>query len=164
MATATYIPIATQTLGSAASSITFSSIPSTYTDLRLVLTGTTNNSSNLAFQFNGDSGSNYSYTFLSGTGSTVISSSSTNAARALFESQGASSTTIPTMYTLDVFSYANAANKSCLVTASVDQNGSGAVETAVALWRSTASITSISIFCNGGGNLLTNSTATLWGI
>ena len=34
---ATYEPIATTTLGSAATNITFSSIPATYTDLRLVL-------------------------------------------------------------------------------------------------------------------------------
>ena len=41
---ATYEPIATQTLASAAASITFSSIAATYTDLRLVLTCTTKGS------------------------------------------------------------------------------------------------------------------------
>jgi hypothetical protein len=38
---ATYEPIATTTLGGAAATITFSSISSAYTDLRIVLVGTT---------------------------------------------------------------------------------------------------------------------------
>ena len=61
----TYEPIATNTLGSAASSVTFSSIPSTYTDLIVVMNYA--NSTGLAdvfFRFNGDTGSNYSDTIL----------------------------------------------------------------------------------------------------
>ena len=61
---ATYEPIATTTLGSAASSITFNSIPATYTDLRVVLVGTTTATANCWLTFNSDGATNYSDTFL----------------------------------------------------------------------------------------------------
>jgi len=51
----TYTPIATQTLSSAVTSVTFSSIPQTYTDLILVM-NVTNSSATVykALQFNTD--------------------------------------------------------------------------------------------------------------
>ena len=68
----TYEAIQTTTLGSAAADITFSSIPATYTDLVLVYIGATvSNNINYYLRFNGDTGTNYSYTYLSGTGSAV---------------------------------------------------------------------------------------------
>jgi hypothetical protein len=61
MPTATYTPLATVTLASAASSVTFSSIPATYRDLILVVNGNTTDNQFTGFQFNTDSGSNYSF-------------------------------------------------------------------------------------------------------
>jgi len=76
----TYTPIASQTLGSAASSVTFSSIPQGYTDLVLTITG--NNNQGVAYistlTFNGDTSSNYSYTRLVGNGSAASSSRDTS--------------------------------------------------------------------------------------
>ncbi len=60
---ATYEPLATTTLGSAASSVTFSSISGSYTDLVVVFSGTAGGgNSNLILTFNSDTGSNYSWT------------------------------------------------------------------------------------------------------
>jgi hypothetical protein len=164
MATATYIPIATQTLGSAASSITFSSIPSTYTDLRLVLVCTaTYNSPSLIF--NGSSASNYSQTYITGAGG-AASSSYNSASNAIYITSGPTqgvSTTIPNIYTFDIFSYAGATNKTLLETLGEDHNGLGAVQVGVALWRSTSAITSITL-SDATGNFSINTTATLWGI
>ena len=57
----TYEPIATNTLGSAAANITFSSIPATYTDLRVVVVAlTTNNNWNIELRLNSDSSTLYS--------------------------------------------------------------------------------------------------------
>jgi len=57
----TYTPIATNTLASVSTGVTFSSIPSTYTDLVLVinyrLDGTGTGAAG-ALRFNSDSGSN----------------------------------------------------------------------------------------------------------
>ena len=165
MATATYIPIATQTLGSAAASITFSSIPGTYTDLRLVLTGTcTSTATFVSAQFNGvTSGTLYSNTTLGGDGSTAQSANNTNNNSLPLGQFSQMQTTTPTMFCLDLFSYSGATNKTMLFTGALDQNGSGGVEMAVGLFRSTSAITSIKIYA-GAVNLNTGTIATLFGI
>ena len=75
-------------------------------------------------------------------------------------------TTYPLMATMDVFSYAGSTNKTCLTTVALDQNGgTGYVELAVQLWRSTAAITSISMTQTGSVNNFNAGTiATLFGI
>jgi hypothetical protein len=74
----TYTPIATTTLGSSTSSYTFSSIPQTYTDLVLIVSGygaASDGNSIVCRVGNGtvDSGTNYSTTRLSGSGSSASS-------------------------------------------------------------------------------------------
>jgi hypothetical protein len=93
MPTPTYTPLATVTLGAAASSVTFSSIPATYRDLILVVNGTRSSDSGDGglLRFNGDSGSNYSYVFMLGNGSSTISASASYTGiigPALFTGQG----------------------------------------------------------------------------
>lgn len=161
MATATYIPIATQTLGSAVSNITFSSIPNTYTDLRLVLTCVTSIGGNILLTFNGDTGNNYSRTFLFGTGSSAISSYQTSATS--FRVDNAPSTTYPCVYNFDMFSYAGSTYKTILYNDSEDANGSGQVARSVGLWKSTSAINSLA-FNLSGGTFNVGTTATLWGI
>jgi len=164
MATATMVPLATQTLGSAAASITFSSIPGTYTDLRLVLTGTTSAGDYLTLQFNGDTGTNYSATGLEGTGTVAQSGSSTSASSITPQNATQTSTTVPVTLTGDFSSYAGGTNKSSLFAFSGDTNGAGSVRLTVGLWRSTSAITSIKIFLTGASNFSTGTIATLWGI
>ena len=133
MATPTYTPIATQTLGSAAASITFSSIPGTYTDLRLVLTCTMSALDTVVFQYNGITTTTYSCIELYGNGATAASNYETGANMISIDAGGTigSSTTIPELYTIDVFSYAGATNKASLHAASMDHNGSGGVISSV---------------------------------
>lgn len=67
---ATYEPISTTTLSSATTSINFTSIPATYTDLRIVwVYQTTTGGSYPIINFNSDAASNYSYITLFGAGS-----------------------------------------------------------------------------------------------
>jgi hypothetical protein len=73
MPTPTYTPLATVTLGSSASSVTFSSIPATYRDLVIVVAGTTSTSVGLYIRLNGDTGANYTAVYAYGTGSSVVS-------------------------------------------------------------------------------------------
>lgn len=157
---ATYEPIATTTLSSAASTITFSSIPSTYTDLRLVIVGA-GDGQLLYWTYNSDTASNYSWTRLLGNGSAASSTAQTNLSNNRGWWTNASST--PCVNEIDVFSYAGSTNKTSLVKSSVDQNGSGNTVAAVNLWRSTSAITSIQLSMSSG-NFYTGTTATIYGI
>jgi len=128
---ATYEPIATTTLGSAAATITFSSIPATYTDLVIVFAGTATANLNPLMSFNSDSGTNYS---------TTVS-----------------------LCRISIFSYTAAVNKTALIEYSSDRNGTGFVERLVGLWRSTASITTVSL-STSTSTFAAGTTATLYGI
>jgi hypothetical protein len=165
MATATYVPLATQTLGSAASSIVFSSIPSGYTDLRLVFTGTTSTNANVFLQFNGDTSTNYSATYLYGQDSTTSSASDQSVGQMPLGGQTVVTPTIPALIITDVFSYTSSVYKSALITSSTDKNGgaNSTIQATVGLWRSTSAITSINTFVTGR-NFNAGTTITLWGI
>ena len=164
---ATYEKIATTTLGSATSTITFDSIPGTYTDLRIAMfaLGSTNGIGAMC-RINSDTGTNYSNTSLSGSGASATSARATSVTPWDFEPGAAAvglNTTNPTLYTLDIFSYAGSTNKTALLTTSSDRNGSGAVIRAVLLWRSTAAITRLDILTSSS-TFAAGTTATLYGI
>jgi len=159
----TYEPIATTTLGTAASSITFSSIPATYTDLRLVLTEFSSNTATTRLRFNSDSGTNYSSTSLFGSGTAAGSGRQADDTGIWLDYYAGGSTTIPLLQIADIFSYAGSTNKTVLVNGNSDKNGSGAVERIVGLWRNTSAITSVTA-ARDSGNYNTGTTATLYGI
>jgi hypothetical protein len=157
---ATYEPIATTTLGSAAATITFSTIPATYTDLRLVFVGTSTTSGGLGIRFNSN-GFNYSVTRLRGNGTAASSDRETSTTSL---NVGNISSSTPSLYTFDVFSYAGSTNKTVLSESNNDLNGSGWVYRTVGLWSNTAAITSVSVLEILGYQLAAGSTATLYGI
>jgi hypothetical protein len=159
----TYEPIATTTLGTAAATITFSSIPSTYTDLRLVFVFSGNAAVNPRFRFNGDTGTNYSQTALMGDGATPQSTAATNQNLLRFTLYNGLAAGVIGLRTLDVFSYTGSTFKTCLTTNSSDSNGSGQVGRDVGLWRSTSAITQIELI-SGSSTFDVGSTATLYGI
>ena len=164
MATATYDLIASQTLGSAAASITFSSIAASWTDLRVVLTGTTASQSFPFLRFNADTANNYSGTYLDGNGSAASSLRDSNISGIYIA--GANGDFVSTQVStaqIDIFSYAGSTFKTALSAYSGDKNGSGYVVRTVGLWRSTAAITSVVLFDNGV-NWSIGTTATLYGI
>ena len=159
----TYDPIATTTLGTATSSITFSSIAGTYTDLRLVWAGSWNTSSDrFCVRFNGDTGSNYGYTNLYGDGSSVASGRGNNVF--IVANQTSRAQGLMSMNALDIFSYAGSTFKTVLLDSPFDENGAGYMIKQVACWRSTAAITSVTMLTLNGNNFAIGTTATLYGI
>ena len=85
MPTPTYTALANITLGSSASSVTFSSIPATYRDLVLVCEGIpTNVSDMIRLRFNGDTGNNYNWVEAGGNGSATYSNTVANTAQVNF--------------------------------------------------------------------------------
>lgn len=158
----TYDKIATTTLGSTSATITFSSIAATYTDLRLVLVGTNTAALNINSTFNGDTGSNYSLTTLSGDGATVTGADSLTQT-SIRVNNTSMAVSQPYFITMDIFSYAGSTLKTCLVTASEDKNGSGTTGIRVGIWASTSAITSIT-FTTSTSTFAVGTTATLYGI
>jgi hypothetical protein len=156
---ATYEPIATTTLGSAATSISFSSIPATYTDLRLVLVSARVSGSAINYQFNSDTATNYSKTRIYGFGDSIGADSNQSEVQINTNNYG----TYLHLHTLDVFSYAGSTFKTCLYEVNGDNNGTGTVSRGVGLWRNTSAITALSIFL-ASGTIAAGSTATLYGI
>lgn len=157
----TYTPIATTTLTSAAASYTFSSIPSTYTDLVLVFNGTMATAEALMMQMNSDTGSNYSVTFLTGNGSSAFSARTTNATSLNLNNLGSGKTAQYTTI-VQLQNYSNSTtNKTILSRTSSANSEAGAI---VGLWRNTSAITSITLLGNTSANIAAGSTLSLYGI
>jgi hypothetical protein len=164
---ATYEPIATTTLTTATATITFNSIPGTYTDLRLVFVGTVDSGgagSGLRLKLNNDATSLYSLTEFYGTGASAASARVTGNAFAYLSNAAGLSTTTPMMATFDLFSYTASINKTALSEFNADVNStSGVIERMVHLYRSTSAITRIDIY-PANPNFASGTTATLYGI
>jgi hypothetical protein len=160
----TYEKIATTTLGSANNTITFSSIPNTYTDLRLVFVGATTAANDPYIQFNGVTGSSYSQTSVSGDGASA-SATSSGGYTTRFSIPGGRqpSANVMWMWELDLFSYTSSTYKTGLFKVSMDKNGSGSVNYAAGLFASSSAVSSISILIPTT-TYIAGSTATLYGI
>jgi len=103
----TYTPIATTTLGSSQTSVSFSSF-SGYTDLRLIaMFLPTGSGAAVNLQVNSDTGSNYSWTAVYGTGSAAVSSRTSNFANMIAGYGLGASTTIPTQFEFNFQNYSN---------------------------------------------------------
>jgi hypothetical protein len=165
----TYVAIATVTVGSGgASSMEFTSIPATYTDL-VILASTRgasgNNNSWIVVGFNSNT-SNYSNRILINSSGTVVSS-------APGDNPPLGGALTPSDRTASVFSnnfiyipnYAGSNNKSFSVDGVDENNGSAIIQGLLApLWSNTSAITSIQITTQGAGNFAQYSSATLYGI
>jgi hypothetical protein len=164
MPTPTYVPLATVTLGSSASSVTFSSIPATYRDLVLVCNWQNSGSGSAGrLQLNGNTGANYFGVWMTGTGTSAISSSETSetSARIAGASVGPANTYSNTAI-LQFLDY-SATDKHKTV---ISRFGSASTESQATASRyaSTSAITSIRFFDILGQTFQTGSTFNLYGI
>ncbi len=165
----TFVKIASVTVGAGgAASMSFSSIPSTYTDLcvkvssrstrtagaidyvKMYFNGSTANGTTVALYGDG--------TAYSGTDTKIIGSTSTNQNTA--NTFGSAEFYIP--------NYAGSTNKSVSIDA-VSENNSGTtgnynLNLSAGLWSSTSAITSITLESAFGNNWMQYTTATLYGI
>jgi hypothetical protein len=164
--TATYEKIATTTVGTDTNSVTFSSIPATYTDLVLVMQIKSSSSDTIRFRFNSDSGSNYSTTRLSGTGSSAVSDRENNSTITAGSNYGWPTSTLgATTHITQIMNYSNTTTYKTLLTRA--NQASNGVDACVGLWRSTAAINAVSIATaayGGSSSVQTGSIFTLYGI
>jgi hypothetical protein len=162
---ATYEPIASTTLGTAAASVTLGSggtIPQTYTDLVLIYRPipATGDDRSIITQVNGDTGSNYSETELYGTGSSAGSQRLASETRILTSRAIGFLGTY--MGVTHFMSYANTNVYKTVLHAGAN-SGSGVTRT-VGLWRSTSAITSITLTSGSPNSFASGSTFSLYGI
>lgn len=161
--------ISAATVGSGgASSIDFTSIPGTYTDLLLKISVRGDNTSlnDLSVQYNGDTGSNYSYKELTGNAASVSTGTGTTAKHNTLLTGSSSTANTFVNHELYIPNYAGSAQKSSSLDSVVENNSTNTlVQMRFQAWRwtGTAAITSIKLFSTGF-NLVQHSTAYLYGI
>ena len=160
--TATYALIESQILGSATATVSFTSIPATYTDLVLVINGsTTSGTNNGVMQFNTDTGSNYSYTFLTGDGISATSGRAATQNQIYLNYYGYFDTVYATNMVVQIQDYSNnTTNKTILSRSNNAANGVAAI---TGLWRSTAVINSVQVK-TGSSTFTAGTTFRLYGI
>ena len=158
----TYEPIATTTLGSAQSTVTFSSISGTYTDLILILNTKGSTTNYPKINFNSDTGNNYSRTVLTGSGSAATSGRQSNVGRIDLSSNASnSSAEFNFNCIVQILNYSNSTTNKTMLSRS--NNAGDGVDAVVGLWRNTNAITALDIGLNTG-NFAIGSTFTLYGI
>lgn len=166
MAANTYVALATQTLASTTSSVTFTGISQDYTDLVLVVSARSTNGSgddSMYFQVNSDTGSNYSWTRVLGNGSSASSYRLSSQTAGTFDGVAGGSTASGTYNTM-VLNFQNYSNTSTYKTILGRSGTAGAYTLAAAnLWRSTSAITSIYLTL-AAGSFAAGSTFSIYGI
>jgi hypothetical protein len=162
MPTPTYKPLATITLGSAASTITFGSIPGTYRDLVLFFITPVTASAEMLVRFNGDTASNYSYVQMVGfSGGATSATNTTTGARVGFSS--ASNATDNAFVSIMDYT-ATDKHKTLLIRGNSNQPTLAESTRAItARWANTSAITTLSVLITSG-NFSAGSTFSLYGI
>jgi len=159
-----YESIATAYGNNSSDTITFSSIPSTYTHLQLRIFAWASGASAATIQFNG--GGTYSDHYLYGTGAAAASAGdvSDTVIRANIRVGGGTANIYGTAI-IDILDYANT-NKYKTVRSLTgrDENGSGIVSLASGLYQATTAISSITIVGNASTAWTTASSFALYGI
>jgi len=169
LVTGAYDSIATTTVSTATASITFSSIPATYTHLQIRGIGRINQAADTAgaaIRLNSDTGSNYANHWVYGEGSTpaVLSQASTTMGR--FPQMGGDNYTSSFgAAIIDILDYANTSKyKTIRSIGGADVNASGFVGFESSLWMNTAAVTTITLFSSSSLNWQQYSSFALYGI
>ena len=171
---ATYSLISSVTVGSGgAATVSFSSIPSTYTDLCLLVTSRSEASGDTVFRirFNSDSGTNYKWIRLFGDGSSASSQNQGTYGAgyntSLFAQQNVSTNTASTFSNSQIYipNYTSSNYKSVSID-SVTENNATAAQAALwaGLWESTSTINAITLSGESANDIAEYSTAYLYGI
>ena len=166
----TYTLISSNTLSASAASVTFSSIPSTYTDLVLRVSARTDVNANdqIVLQINTDTGTNYSKTRLYGNGASAGSGQYSNSAPSYtgynLVGSGATASTFSNAE-FYIPNYTSSANKPISQFGVEETNATTAYMSADAiLWRGTSAITQLVLSSFQSGNFVSGSSFYLYGI
>jgi hypothetical protein len=166
---ATMTALATTTLGSSTGTITFSAIPQTYTDLKIVISARTDavaTTGSTAITFNGDSSAIYARIYLQGNGSATTSVSNTGAVSIGTINAVGASATADTFSNVDIYipNYVSSNYKTVSIDAVSENNATlGTQRIMTGIWSSASPITSITL-TSASSNFVQYTTATLYGV
>lgn len=158
----TYEPIQTTTLGSNTQEVSLTSIPSTYTDFRVVINAKfTSTTGNCVVRVNSDSGSNYCFQRLTGSGSAAAAARGDSQSSLLNMFDLENPNTNYRVSTFDFLGYTNTSiHRGVLSEVATDDYVKGYVS----YWMNTSSaITSVS-FSVGPAYFVSGSTFTVYGV
>jgi hypothetical protein len=164
--------IEVKTLASAVASVTFSTIPQTYTDLKLLISSKSSEgsqSANYWIQFNSDTGANYTNKRIYSGATTAASDNGNTGINGISAGfiPGDIANTTSTFSNCEIYipNYAGSATKSVSCDSSSEGNQTSGVwlNTAAGLWNNTAAITSLTIAVTGASQTI-GSTFYLYGI
>ena len=167
-----YESIATTTVGAGGTAtVTFSSIPSTYSHLQIraisrsATAGTGNQE--LLMQYNGTTTNYYRFHQLYGDGTTAVAGFSANAAdnTPMYSPTAGQLANTFAGGTIDILDYSNTnKNKTIRSLTGFDMNGSGFIIFRSGLWMNTAAISSITLTADASGTIAQYSSFALYGI
>jgi hypothetical protein len=168
----TYTLISKNVLTSSAASVTFSAIPSTYTDLVLRISARTDRaatSDSIKMTINSDGSAIYSFTKLRGDGTTAYSNSNTGNTYVSVENTDGNTATSNTFDSTEIYipSYLSTANKPISSVIMREDNSTAATtynSVQAHLYRNTSAITSLSFAPSNGPNFVSGSSFYLYGI
>lgn len=166
------IPLMTTTLSSNATSVTFSNIPQNYEHLQIRLIVRTDRAADtqdaVNMRFNSDTGSNYSWHYFSGNGSSASAGAGSSASLIFNAAIGTAASATSGMFgvsVIDILDYSNTNKyKTTRSLTGQDINGGGVCQLFSGNWRNTSAITTITFTPNIGTNMVQYSTFALYGI
>lgn len=168
----TYQSITQTTLGSNTASVTFSSIPSTYTHLELLVQARSTHTQPADFvlvRYNGDTtAGNYAYASLWVNGTTIGNNNTSSSSFTGFSAISGDGNT-SNIFGISRFIIPEYKNTSVQKTGFASGNSASGSNTFAGItlnglfWNSTAAISSITLSLNSGTNFITGSTFSLYG-
>lgn len=137
---------------SGSSSISFSSIASTWKHLQIRAAYSQSATGQTNLRFNSDTGSNYTYHQLLGTGSAASAAAGTAQVAALIAYDNKANSTYPATFVCDILDYQNTNKyKTVRTLAGTEQNSAdGLIIFRSNLWLNTSAVTSITIYPDSG--------------
>jgi hypothetical protein len=160
--------IESKTIGTAQAAIEFTSIPSTFTDLVVLLSSTSSGQNDsLIVRFNNDTENNYSWRRLFGSGSGGGSSDSASSTNALLGPQISTTISTTTFGNISIYipNYSGSTSKSASFDGVTEANAATAIQGLLAgLYTPTTEITAITLRTFFGNNFSIGTTASLYGI
>lgn len=156
-------PLANITLGSTASTVTFSSISNSYRDLYLIIVAKTSAAGwQTRMRLNGDTGTNYNTVYLTNNSNTPFSSASSSTAQMEFGALGVASTTVDLIWKINILDY-SATDKHKTVLSNIGNLDTSIFESTANRYASTSAITSLVVY-PGSGTWSAGANFALYGV